>query len=474
MAGYVPSAPGPCQTAERRDRSKSDDPRCRRATTALRILTRYVLRQLVAPFLFAAILLTALMMLDVVADRFGSLVGKGLGWRPVAEVFLYSIPFMFAVIVPMAVLVAVLYVFNHLAADNEISAMKASGVSLGRITAPVVLLASILAVGLVQFNDTILPESNHKLSLLLQSIGRKSPTFALPEREVNEIADGKLFLVAQKKEQARNLLIDVLIWDVENVDARRTIQADSAVITLVSGAEQEDLYLTLFDGVVHESSAEWPDRLQRVWFDRNVLRVPGVENAFNRGESGVRGDRELSIDSMRVRVESAQAASEDTRVKSHATAVAWTESFLGGLVEADTIPPDSTDAVMQGWRTGRRVGTPQAAAGNFRTLALSETQYDQMANRLEVEIWKKYSIPFACIVFVLIGAPIAVRYRRAGVALVVGVSLVVFCAYYVALIGGEHLADREYLSPFWAMWAANVLFGLVGIGAFFQARRAGG
>ena len=129
---------------------------------------------------------------------------------------------------------------------------------------------------------------------------------------------------------------------------------------------------------------------------------------------------------------------------------------------------------MQGWRTGRRVGTPQAAAGNFRTLALSETQYDQMANRLEVEIWKKYSIPFACIVFVLIGAPIAVRYRRAGVALVVGVSLVVFCAYYVALIGGEHLADREYLSPFWAMWAANVLFGIVGIGAFFQARRAGG
>ena len=73
-----------------------------------------------------------------------------------------------------------------------------------------------------------------------------------------------------------------------------------------------------------------------------------------------------------------------------------------------------------------------------------------------------------------IGAPIAVRYRRAGVALVVGVSLVVFCAYYVSLIGGEHLADREHLSPFWAMWAPNALFGIVGFVAFFQARRAGG
>lgn len=474
MAGYVPSALGPCQTAEGRDRSKSDDPRCRRATTALRILTRYVLRQLVAPFMFAAILLTALMMMDVVADRFGSLVGKGLGWRPVAEVFLYSIPFMFAVIVPMAVLVAVLYVFNRLAADNEISAMKASGVSLARITAPVVLLATILAVGLVQFNNTILPESNHKLALLLSSIARKSPVFILPERKVNEVADGKLFLLAQRNEQARNLLIDVIIWDVQNVDARRIIYADSARIAVVSNEEQEDLYLTLFDGVVHESSAESPDRLQRVWFDRNELRVPGVENAFNRGESGVRGDRELSIDSMRVRVKGSRRASEETRIKSHATSVAWTESFLGGLAEADTIPPDTTSAVVQGWRTGRRLGSPQAAAGNFRTLALTETQYNQSANRFEVEIWKKYSIPFACIVFVLIGAPIAVRYRRAGVALVVGVSLVVFCAFYVSLIGGEHLADRELLSPFWAMWAPNVLFGIIGFGAFFQARRAGG
>lgn len=474
MAGYVPSALGPCQTAEGRDRSKLDDPRCRRATTALRILTRYVLRQLVAPFMFAAILLTALMMMDVVADRFGSLVGKGLGWRPVAEVFLYSIPFMFAVIVPMAVLVAVLYVFNRLAADNEISAMKASGVSLARITAPVVLLATILAVGLVQFNNTILPESNHKLALLLSSIARKSPVFILPERKVNEVADGKLFLLAQRNEQARNLLIDVIIWDVQNVDARRIIYADSARIAVVSNEEQEDLYLTLFDGVVHESSAESPDRLQRVWFDRNELRVPGVENAFNRGESGVRGDRELSIDSMRVRVKGSRRASEETRIKSHATSVAWTESFLGGLAEADTIPPDTTSAVVQGWRTGRRLGSPQAAAGNFRTLALTETQYNQSANRFEVEIWKKYSIPFACIVFVLIGAPIAVRYRRAGVALVVGVSLVVFCAFYVSLIGGEHLADRELLSPFWAMWAPNVLFGIIGFGAFFQARRAGG
>ncbi|MCL7962204.1 MAG: LptF/LptG family permease [marine benthic group bacterium] len=449
------------------------DPSRRRISTALRILTRYVLRQLLAPFLFAAILLTALMMLDVVADRFGSLVGKGLGWRIVSEVFLYSIPFIFAVIVPMAVLVAVLFVFNRLAADNEISAMKASGVSLGRITLPVVALATLLAAGLVHFNNTTLPESNHKLALLLHSIARKSPTFAVRDREVNEIVEG-VFLVAQSKEQARNLLIDVTIWDVQSSQAQRTIYADSAVMGLATNGEQEDLFLTLFDGVLHETSSQAPDRLQRVWFDRNYLRVAGVGNELDRSQGGARGDRELSIDSMQVRVAKNEIAAEETRAKSHATAVAWTEALLGNLAEADTVPPDTTDAVVQGWRTGRRFPSPQSAAGNFRTLSLSETQFEQSANRYEVEIWKKYSIPVACIVFVIIGAPIAVRYRRAGVALVVGVSLVVFCAYYVALIGGEHLADRELLSPFWAMFAPNFLFGLIGVMAFFQARRAGG
>ncbi|MCL7964612.1 MAG: LptF/LptG family permease [marine benthic group bacterium] len=439
----------------------------------MRILTRYVLRQLLAPFLFAAILLTALMMLDVVADRFGSLVGKGLGWRIVSEVFLYSIPFIFAVIVPMAVLVAVLFVFNRLAADNEISAMKASGVSLGRITLPVVALATLLAAGLVHFNNTTLPESNHKLALLLHSIARKSPTFAVRDREVNEIVEG-VFLVAQSKEQARNLLIDVTIWDVQSSQAQRTIYADSAVMGLATNGEQEDLFLTLFDGVLHETSSQAPDRLQRVWFDRNYLRVAGVGNELDRSQGGARGDRELSIDSMQVRVAKNEIAAEETRAKSHATAVAWTEALLGNLAEADTVPPDTTDAVVQGWRTGRRFPSPQSAAGNVRTHSLSETQFEQSANRYEVEIWKKYSIPVACIVFVIIGAPIAVRYRRAGVALVVGVSLVVFCAYYVALIGGEHLADRELLSPFWAMFAPNFLFGLIGVMAFFQARRAGG
>ncbi len=84
-------------------------------------------------------------------------------------------------------------------------------------------------------------------------------------------------------------------------------------------------------------------------------------------------------------------------------------------------------------------------------------------NRYDVEIQKKFALSAACIVFVLIGAPIALRFPRGGVGLVIGVSLGVFAIYYVGLIAGESLADRAFLTPFWAMWAANVILTIVGL-----------
>ena len=103
----------------------------------MRLISRYLLRQLAAPFLFALTALTSLMLLSQIAKKFGSLVGKGLPWTVIAEVFALSIPFIVAMTLPMAVLLAVLYAFSHLAADNEITAMRASGISVYQVLLPV-------------------------------------------------------------------------------------------------------------------------------------------------------------------------------------------------------------------------------------------------------------------------------------------------------------------------------------------------
>ena len=126
----------------------------------MRLLSSYLLRQLAAPFLFALTALTSLMLLSQIAKKFGSLVGKGLPWTVIAEVFALSIPFIVAMTLPMAVLLAVLYAFSHLAADNEITAMRASGISVYQVLTPVLIWGACMAAFNFAFVDQVLPRSN--------------------------------------------------------------------------------------------------------------------------------------------------------------------------------------------------------------------------------------------------------------------------------------------------------------------------
>jgi lipopolysaccharide export system permease protein len=89
-------------------------------------------------------------------------------------------------------------------------------------------------------------------------------------------------------------------------------------------------------------------------------------------------------------------------------------------------------------------------------------------NRFEIEIHKKFSLAAACLIFVVLGAPLAVRFPRGGVGLVIGVSLVVFALYYVGLIGGEAMANKGLVPPFWAMWGTNVILTVIGIVLLFR------
>ena len=89
----------------------------------MKIIGKYVLREHVGPFVFALTALTSLMILNFISRQFGELVGKGLPASVIGEFFLLSIPFTIALTLPMSVLVAVLYAFSRLAAENEVTAL---------------------------------------------------------------------------------------------------------------------------------------------------------------------------------------------------------------------------------------------------------------------------------------------------------------------------------------------------------------
>src|SRR5437588_12399179 len=133
------------------------------ARPVVRTIRRYLLRQHIAPLGFALAPLTWLMLIQQIAKQLSSLLGKGLPTGVIVEVFVLSVPFIVAVTLPMAVLVAVLHVFTRLAGDNEITALQASGVSGGRVITPALGGAAVVALLSFLWNDQVPPRSNPRL-----------------------------------------------------------------------------------------------------------------------------------------------------------------------------------------------------------------------------------------------------------------------------------------------------------------------
>ena len=454
------------------------------ARPTVRILSRYILRQHIPPLGYALAALTFAMLVNQIAKQFGNFVGKGLPWGVIFEVFALSIPFIVAMTLPMAVLVAVLYTFSHLAADNEVTAMKASGISVGRILVPVLGGAAIMAVIAFVWNDQILPRSNHELRTLLVDIQRKKPTFQLREQVINEVVAGQFFLRAARIDPASNALSDVTIYDLQDPDRRRIIMADSGRMAYSpSGA---DLYLTLRDGEVHEIKRTDPEHFNRTFYGVNRIKVVGVSNSFEPTKNDeYRGDREMTICQMQDVV--ARARQDQDRVRSDALLTVSSE--LRQIVKlpvppaarVDTTPPRLGLYCRVLDALGNLVSPRKAEAAEAQTpsaqIASAYTQRlrsaEQRAAIYDVEIQKKLAISAACIIFALLGMPLAIRYPRGGVGLVIGTSLAVFSIYYVGLIGGEELGDRLIVPPFFAMWTPNLIFLLVAIPLLLGARRAG-
>src|SRR5690606_21940757 len=158
---YTRRARAPQHEATRREGrpGRSVPPRSENERS-MRILTRYLLRAHFGPFIFSLSVLTGLLLINTLALRFHDRAGKGVPHAILTAVFVLSLPYALALTLPMSVLVAVLYVFSQLTADNEITALKASGVSLVRLLTPLLIIAAVLAGGMVWFNDRVLPEAN--------------------------------------------------------------------------------------------------------------------------------------------------------------------------------------------------------------------------------------------------------------------------------------------------------------------------
>ena len=457
----------------------------------MRILTRYLIRAHVGPFLFALTTITGLLFLNAVAQRLQDLTGKGLGWRPIVEFMVLSLPHTVALTLPMATLVAVLYAFSELAMHNELTAMKAGGVNPRRLLLPMLGVGIILGELMFVFNDQVLPEANHRLRDLLVDIGRKSPTFELREQVVNEIRSGDgndpVYLTASRIDAASNRLDNVTIYDADRDGAHRTTYAANG--SMAFNAARTDLFLTLNDGVVLETDPDRDGEFRQIYFAKQILPLRGVGNELERrAEEGTRGDREMTVMMLQGRVEDSRQELAGVAKESRATTQETLLQAMGEKPGPDVIMVPQYDTVTGAMIGQRPVPVVSGGPSNPPTSdqvteqALTQTRgiaaHGEMArremNQKQVEIQKKLSLAFACIVFVLIGAPLAIRYPRGGLGLVIAASSAIFAVSWAGLIGGENLADRGIVTPVVAMWGPNTLFTVLGIWMAMRMGRESG
>jgi lipopolysaccharide export system permease protein len=270
------------------------------------LIDRYVLREHVGPFLFALSATTSLMLLQYIARKFGDLVGKGLDWKVITEFILLSIPVTLELTVPMAFLVAVLSAFSRLAAENEIMALSAGGVSPRALTRPALAVGVVLAFFMLWFNDQVVSPANHELVALSTAILQTKPTFALKSQVLNTVKEGELYLRAGRVDQdASGGLHDVTIYNLADVAHRRTIYATDGVLAFAEN--QKDLVLDLSNGMVMWTPSTPAGQLDRLYFERDRFRVRGVGNSFHLidADTTSKGDREMSICEMQTALERA-------------------------------------------------------------------------------------------------------------------------------------------------------------------------
>jgi len=438
------------------------------------ILRSYILRLHLVPFLLGLSVVTFILEMDALIQYMDLIVTRGVPVGVVAQIFLLSAGFVLAMSVPCAVLVAVLMTFGRLSQDNEITAMRAGGLNLADALVSPLVASIVLAILLALFNNRVLPEANHAFVNLMVDIGRMRPTVKLQEGVFITDFPGYTLLV-QSVNGRTNEMRGVTIYQSRAGGQPATIFAKRGVLFYTP--DGRTAVLELKDGEIHEipSDEGGARRYRRLVFKTHIINIPGAGAFLERTARETRTDRERSADDL-IQVRDSVSRQYSQSVTQHQLRM----QMLGAPEEAiEALTPERAPLGRRfaAWFSRvvlRRDPVDRVAAEQpviRAELDMWRLEREALLKRvagLSVEIHKKYSLPAACVVFVLLGAPLGMRVRRTGPA-VAFASVPFFLFYYLCLVGGEELADRLLFPAWLSMWLPNLVLGGWGILASWRA-----
>jgi lipopolysaccharide export system permease protein len=419
------------------------------------------------------------------------LVGKGLGVDVISELFFYAALTMVPMALPLAILLASLMIFGNLGENFELTAMKASGISLLRTMAPLIVLMVLIAAGAFFFQNNVLPIAQTKMYTLLYSVRQKSPELEIPEGVFyDQIPGYNLFI--EHKNRDTGVLYDMMIYDVSRgFENSSIILADSGKMSFT--ADKTHLFLELWSGESFENLKDAATGMKNVPYRRETFDVKEImvtfDSNFNRmDEQGMRNqyvgknmaELRATIDSVQQRVDSlGMEYSNSLRETPHMNIMPYRISSDTTGTRIRTPNPSvkmaramDVDSVFRGSSSGVGINYLQTALAKsqrnkqeyeYRSLTMADDT--RTIRRHSIELMKKFTLSFACIIFFFIGAPLGAIIRKGGLGTPLVISVFLFIFYYIIDNMGYKLA-RDGKWPVWqGMWLSAAV--LLPLGIFF-------
>lgn len=442
-----------------------------------------MLKSFVPLFVMTFFICLFIVMMQFLWRFIDDFVGKGLGIGVIGELFFYASLTMIPMALPLAILLASLMTFGNLGERFELTAMKASGVSLLKVMSPLIVLVALIAIAAFFFQNNVLPVAQTKMWTLLYSMRQKSPELEIPEGVFYDQIPG-YNLYVKEKNRDNGTLYHMMIYDLsKGFDNASVILADSG--RLVMTEDKTHLVLRMWQGESFEnlkeaemSSANVPYRRESFDYKEVLLKFDANFNRMN--EDGMRNqyvgkniaELQETIDSVRGEVDSIGSeyakAVQSAGLMSMPLTQGNDSTALGQAaarsLNVDSVFRGSTSAYALSYlQTALEKTKRQRQDYEFKGYAMADKR--KTIRRHGIELQKKFTLSFACLVFFFIGAPLGAIIRKGGLGMPLVISVFLFIFYYIIDNTGNKMAREGRLEVWEGMWLSAAV--LLPLGIFF-------
>ena len=288
----------------------------------MRILRNYILNECLTPFAISLGVLTFVFLLGYLPQLANKVINQGVSLSAVGLVFLFNIPVLLAYTLPVAALTTVILAFGRLSSDNEIIAIRASGIPLARILVPLTIAGIVLSLVLMILNTRIIPQAYDAQRQILQETGTKNPGAMLEAGTFINAFNGNVIFIYKLE---RNKMYNIRIWQPQpDGKPTRTISAQEGEFTPVPG--EPKVLLKLINGTSDEPDFKNPENFYKLNFKASFMTL----DLTKKGGAKEKKPKGMTLKELEDQITQFKRMEVDTRplVAEYQRKIAWSFSPL--------------------------------------------------------------------------------------------------------------------------------------------------